>query len=88
MDLLAGNGYNVDDTSSAATATIYNNDLPTASITAQGGGSSGQFTVTRNGPTGEPLLVNYTERGTGIPEFREHNTNIYKMGGIDKFLAW
>ena len=32
--------------------------------TAQESGGSGQFTVSRNGPTGEPLLVNYTIGGS------------------------
>ena len=70
LSLEAGNGYTVDSDDNAAAVTIYNNDLPTASIAAtvsqvnEPGGGSGLFTVTRNGPTGEPLLVNYTIGGS------------------------
>ena len=54
--------------SSTATVTILDNDLPSVGIVASEpdateSGTPGQFTVTgRNGPTNEPLLVNYSIR--------------------------
>ena len=69
LDLVPGQGYDVDNDSSTATVTIFNNDLPSVSIVADepdatGLSGPGEFTVTRNGPTGEPLLVNYSIGGT------------------------
>jgi hypothetical protein len=54
---------------SAATVTICDDDLPTVGIVASEAnatesGTPGEFTVSRNGPTDEPLFVSYSIGGT------------------------
>ncbi len=68
--LLQNADYVFDSDSSTATVTILDNDLPSVGIVASEpdateSGTPGQFTVTRNGPTNEPLLVNYSISNSG-----------------------
>ena len=62
LDLVASNSYNVDSDNNTATVTIYNNDLPKVSITADQNGDA--FAITSNVTLDEPLLVPYTIGGT------------------------
>jgi len=63
--LVSNPGYIADSNYSSATLTISYDDLPTVGIaasvdTAYESGTPGQFTVSRNGPTDDPLMVSYT----------------------------
>ena len=75
VDLSTANPAIVPDPdASSATVTIFDDDLPTVSVVAttatateaDNPGLSGQFTVTRNGPTDNPLLVTYTLGGSAV----------------------
>ena len=68
VDLSSNANYTVDSDFENAMVTIYDDDLPTVGIVASQpnateSGTPGQFTVTRNGPTSDPLLVDYTVGG-------------------------
>ena len=88
LDLIAGDGYNVDTASSTATVTIFNNDLPTVSIVADepvaaGSSAPGDFTVSLSAPVSEPLLVNYTIGGTATNgyDYQTIPGNVYIPAG-------
>jgi hypothetical protein len=78
---LASGGYLVG-TAASDTVTINDDDLPIVGIQAttptasELGGMPGVFTVTRNGPTTDPLTVSYSVSGTGVP-----GTNYQPLSG-------
>ena len=87
LNLENNNGYTVDSDNNAATVTIYNNDLPTVSIAA---GANNTFTVSRNGPTGEPLAVPYTTGGSaanGVDYQTLSGTVVIPAGGATATIA-
>jgi hypothetical protein len=69
---LASGGYLISSSAASDTVTINDDDLPTVGIQAttptasELGTVPGVFTVTRNGPTTNPLTVSYSVSGTGV----------------------